>query len=65
MDFVADGLLNGRRTRGVNYIHRIIQRKLRGGGRDECLNTHRLLSLDDAKEKVETWRRDYNEFNAG
>jgi len=30
--------------------------------RDECLNTHWFLSLDDAREKIETWRRDYNEF---
>jgi transposase InsO family protein len=29
--------------------------------RQECLNEHWLLSLDDAKEKVEAWRRDYNE----
>jgi hypothetical protein len=24
--------------------------------RDECLNTHWFLSLDDAREKIETWR---------
>ncbi len=30
--------------------------------RDECLNTHWFLSLDDAREKIETWRRDYNGF---
>ena len=29
--------------------------------RMECLNEHWFLSLDDAQEKVETWRRDYNE----
>ena len=33
-----------------------------GSFRDECLNTHWFLSLDDAKEKIEAWRRDYNEF---
>ena len=26
----------------------------------ECLNEHWFLSLEDAKEKVEEWRRDYN-----
>src|SRR3954451_14142910 len=26
----------------------------------ECLNTHWLLSLDDAQQKLEHWRRDYN-----
>ena len=29
--------------------------------RDECLNTHGLLSLEDARAKIEAWRRDYNE----
>ena len=33
-----------------------------GSFRDECLNIHWFLSLDDAREKIETWRRDYNEF---
>jgi putative transposase len=28
--------------------------------RDECLNTHWFLSLDDARNKIETWRRYYN-----
>jgi putative transposase len=29
--------------------------------RDECLNTHWFLSLDDARAKPEAWRRDFNE----
>jgi putative transposase len=29
--------------------------------RDECLNAHWFTSLNDAKRKIETWRRDYNE----
>lgn len=29
--------------------------------RAECLNAHWFLSLADAKEKLEHWRRDYNE----
>ena len=29
--------------------------------RAECLNTHWFLSLDDARAKMEEWRRDYNE----
>ncbi len=32
-----------------------------GKFRAECLNTHWFLSLDDAREKMEEWRRDYNE----
>jgi putative transposase len=29
--------------------------------RQECLNQHWFLSLEDANEKVESWRRDYNQ----
>ena len=29
--------------------------------RAECLNAHWFLSLADAAEKLEAWRRDYNE----
>ena len=29
--------------------------------RMECLNEHWFLRLDDAQEKIEAWRRDYNE----
>lgn len=28
--------------------------------RQECLNAHWFLSLDDARDKVESWREDYN-----
>jgi hypothetical protein len=29
--------------------------------RQECLNEHWFLSLEDAKEKIEAWRNHYNE----
>jgi putative transposase len=29
--------------------------------RDEYLNTHWFLSLDDARSKIEAWRQDYYE----
>ena len=32
-----------------------------GRFRADCLNAHWFLSLADAEEKVETWRRHYNE----
>jgi putative transposase len=32
-----------------------------GKFRAECLNAHWFMSLDDAGEKCEAWRRDYNE----
>ena len=28
--------------------------------RDECLNVHQFLSIEDAKAKIEAWRLDYN-----
>lgn len=28
--------------------------------RDECLNVNQFLSIEDAKEKIEAWRLDYN-----
>lgn len=31
-----------------------------GKFRDECLNENWFTSLEDAQEKIETWRRDYN-----
>ncbi|GAA4467217.1 hypothetical protein GCM10023189_50470 [Nibrella saemangeumensis] len=33
-----------------------------GRFRDECLNTHWFLSLQDAQEKIEHWRQEYNSF---
>ena len=31
-----------------------------GSLRDECLNIHWFLSLEDAQDKLEKWRREYN-----
>ena len=33
-----------------------------GSLRDECLNVHGFLSLEDAQEKIEHWRQEYNHF---
>jgi putative transposase len=33
-----------------------------GTFRDECLNVNWFLSMEDAREKIEKWREDYNEF---
>ena len=33
-----------------------------GSFRDECLNVNWFLSLHDAKDKIEEWRQDYNDF---
>jgi len=32
-----------------------------GSLRDECLNVHWFETLEEAKEKIEAWRKDYNE----
>ena len=33
-----------------------------GSFRDECLNAHWFLTLEDAQEKIEQWRIDYNDL---
>jgi putative transposase len=33
-----------------------------GSFRDECLNTHWFLSLEDAYEKINDWVEEYNHF---
>lgn len=33
-----------------------------GSFRDECLNVNWFLSLEDAKEKIEQWKEEYNHF---
>jgi len=33
-----------------------------GSFRDECFNVNWFLSLEDAQEKIEAWRRNYNEW---
>ncbi|MEM9686623.1 MAG: IS3 family transposase [Bacteroidota bacterium] len=36
--------------------------RFNGSLRDECLNTNWFLSIEDAREKLEVWREDYNNF---
>ncbi len=33
-----------------------------GSFRDECLNVNWFLSLEDARDKIDAWRVDYNEY---
>ncbi len=40
----------------------ITNESFNGSFRDECLNLHWFLSLQDAKEKIESWREEYNTF---
>ena len=32
-----------------------------GSSRDECFNVHWFESMEEAKERIEAWRIDYNE----
>jgi len=36
-----------------------------GSFRDECLSTNWFMSLDEAREKINLWKNDYNEFCPG
>ena len=33
-----------------------------GSFRDECLNLHWFLDLEDAREKIAAWQKEYNEL---
>ena len=58
MDFVSDALFDGRRLRALTVIDNFTS--FNGRFHDECLNVNWFLSLEDAKTKIEAWRRDYN-----
>jgi hypothetical protein len=38
-----------------------LHRSFHGKFREECLNEHWFLTLDDARETIESWRIDYNQ----
>jgi transposase InsO family protein len=58
MDFVSDALFNGNKFRALTpFIE-----SFNGSFRDECLNVNWFMSLEDARQKIENWRRDYNEY---
>ncbi|VTZ27926.1 conserved hypothetical protein [Methylocella tundrae] len=58
------GLSEGRRARlftaGKPTDNAFIE-SFNGKFRAECLNAHWFMSLADAREEMEVWRRDYNE----
>ena len=43
-------------------IDNALAESFNGSFRDECLNTNWFLSLEDAAEKIEAWRQEYNEW---
>lgn len=76
IDFVCDQLFTGTRFRFLTVVDIFSRECLaitvgqrltnayiesfNGSFRDECLNIHWFLSLEDAKLKAENWRQDYN-----
>lgn len=56
------GRLDQRLERGsIKSTNNAYVESFNGRFRDECLNTHWFLSLEDAQSKIEAWRRDFNE----
>ena len=51
LDFIRPG------TQGDNAL----MESFNGRCREECMNAHWFLSLEDAQEKIETFRKEYNE----
>lgn len=49
-------------SRSGRPIDNALIESFNGSFRDECLQTSWFLSLHDAREKIEQWRKDYNEF---
>ena len=57
LDFSRLGKPTDNRIGGPPFIE-----SFNGSFRDECLNAHWFLSLDDAREKIAQWREEYNDF---
>jgi len=57
LDFSRPGKPTDNRIGGPPFIE-----SFNGSFWDECLNAHWFLSLEDAQEKIERWRQEYNGF---
>jgi putative transposase len=68
-EFTSQGLDTWAHRRGVRLqfirpgkpVENAFVESFNGRFRDECLNQHWFLSLNDARRTIETWRRSYNE----
>jgi transposase InsO family protein len=49
-------------SRSGKPMDNVMIESFNGSFRDECLNVNWFLSMEDAREKIKKWRRDYNEF---
>ncbi|MFT6773495.1 MAG: putative transposase [Paracoccaceae bacterium] len=66
LDFSRPGMLidNGfilRRGELIHWVHSWSLLTFNGRFRAECLNAHWFMSFAGAREKLDDWRRDYNE----
>jgi putative transposase len=48
-------------TRPGKPVENAFIESFNGRLRDECLNVHQFTSIEDAKQKIEAWRVDYNQ----
>ena len=71
MDFVSDQLFDGRRIRILTIVDNFTKvspsdnafiESFNSRFRQECLNLHWFLSLEDARDKISSWHQEYNEF---
>jgi putative transposase len=53
--------MDGQRRQNRKPAQNAYIESFNGRLRDECLNANRFTSLSDARRKIETWRKDYNE----
>lgn len=69
-EFISSALDWWANERGVKIVHirpgkpveNAFIESFNGKFRDECLNENWFTSLQDAKEKIEEWRKDYNRY---
>ena len=74
---MSDALFSGNKFRALTLVDNFTREYLaveveqslktfiesfNGSFRDECLNVNWFMSLEDARQKIENWRQDYNEF---
>ena len=67
-EFTSRAMVLWAKARGVNLhfidpgkpVQNAFIESFNGKFRDECLNTQWFLSLDEARQKIEAWRQEYN-----
>lgn len=57
--YLYEYLLTGHLSHNLKCLFPV---RVNGSLRDESFNANWFLSIEDARNKIETWLRDYNEF---